>query len=208
MIEQKKCKGSGKAKGHGCGKMVKAKFRKYGLGMECKCYHKWLLNTDVGQSIVAQTTLQATKNRRSLEDAKAESKNKDSLSYLLVNVRNVVHKYIKLRDKGQDCISCGSKWHSDFQAGHFYKAELFSQLKFFDLNIHGQCPKCNIFLEGNLNEYSLRLRKKLGKHKYLMLVKMAESCKKDTKFKWDKFKLKEQREVYKEKIKMLKSVQN
>ena len=76
MIEYKKCKGSGKAKGHGCGKMVKAKFRKYGLGMECKCYHKWLLNTDVGQSIVAQTTLRATKNRRSLEDAKAESKNK------------------------------------------------------------------------------------------------------------------------------------
>ena len=71
MIEFKKCKGNGKAKGHGCGKMVKAKFRKYGLGMECKCYHKWLLNTDIGQSIVAQTTLQATKNRRSLEDAKA-----------------------------------------------------------------------------------------------------------------------------------------
>ena len=38
---------------------------------------------------------------------------------------------------------------------------------------------------------------------------MAESCKKDTKFKWDKIKLKDQREIYKEKIKkILKSVQN
>ncbi len=108
-----------------------------------------------------------------------------------------------MRDKGKPCISCGTPWHQDFQAGHFYKAELFSTIKFHELNIHGQCVQCNIRKEGNESEYRVNLPQRIGKENFDHLNHLAVIDKK-TDFKWDRETLLEIRKYYRKKIKKLK----
>lgn len=202
MIQEKKCKGQGKAKSvKGCGKLVKVKYRKYGLCTSC--YADFILNTDYGKLLLEKATLKATKQRRELETATKEKKNREGLTTLLESVKKVCHDYIKLRDKGKPCISCGHPWHSEHQAGHFYKAELYSNLKFHELNINGQCVRCNIRLEGNLNPYAINLENKIGKWKFNVLKAEAEQYNKNG-FKWDREVLKSIRTNYRNKIKKLK----
>ena len=202
MIEpkEKPCKGEGIAKGYGCGKMTK--YRVYGLGKMC-CYADWLLNSENGKIKLAKAQLKATKPRREFEQFKKERKKRMSLQTLLDSVKKVCHEYIRLRDKGKPCISCGTPWHQDFQAGHFYKAELFSTIKFHEFNIHGQCVQCNIRKEGNESEYRVNLPQRIGKENFDHLNHLAVIDKK-TDFKWDRETLIEIRKYYREKIKKLK----
>lgn len=204
MKKEKPCKGIGKAHGvKGCGKVTA--YRTYGLCDSCRA--DFLLNDERGKIILQKATLKATapriKAQKDLEKAKQERKNKNSLELLKVNVRTVCHNYIKLRDKHKPCISCGQPWHSDFQAGHFYKAELFSTLKYDEHNIHGQCPGCNLRKEGNLAPYAVNLPRRIGLNLFRELENKA-SIDKQTNFKWDRQILNEIRKYYQQKIKELK----
>lgn len=193
----KKCKGTGKAIGYGCGKLTA--HRQFGLGKMC-CYPDWLLNSENGKIYLEKITLKITKPRLDLQQAKKESKQNKSLSYLIQNTVNICHEFIRLRDKGKSCISCGEPWHSDFQAGHFYKAELYSSLKFDETNINGQCQGCNLYKDGNESGYRVGLIKRYSKG-YLDLLDSKALLDKKKVFKWDRVKLKEIQDYYKKKIK-------
>lgn len=199
MIEPKPkpCKGTGQAKGYGCGKITK--YRVYGLGKMC-CYANWLLTSENGKIKLAKAELKVTKDRRELEAVKEEKKQRNGLATLLKSVRDVCHKYVRLRDKGKPCISCGEPYHKDHQAGHFYKAELFSSIKFNEDNIHGQCVQCNIRREGNESEYRVRLPNRIGKEKFEKLNDLA-ALDKQINHKWDREELKRIRSYYNQKLK-------
>ncbi len=188
------------AKGYGCGKMTY--HRIYGLGKMC-CYSDWLLNTENGKIKMQKAMLKASKPRREFEEFKKERKTKSVISQLLESTRNTCHEYIRLRDKGKPCISCGTQWHQEFQAGHFYKAETFSTIKFNELNIHGQCVQCNIRKDGNNSEYTVRLPDRIGAKDFEHLNYLT-SIDKKTNFKWERSNLIEIRKYYREKIKTLK----
>lgn len=178
LITEKKCKGQNKAKGHGCNIFVPVSLynksnRIYGLGLSCGCYGKWLTSTPEGKEKIQKATLKATKQRRDLKEAETQKKERKSLPYLIKNTVNAVHKNIKQRDKYKPCISCNTPWHKDFQAGHYYKAELYYTLKFDYDNIHGQCVKCNIRLEGNLNPYGINLPIRIGNDAFNELKEKA-----------------------------------
>lgn len=197
--KEKQCKGIGHAYGiKGCGK--KTKYRKYGLCHSCLA--DFLIHNDKGKLILERATLKAAKPRLELEKAKEETKQNKSLSQLLINVRTVCHTYIKKRDYGKPCISCGEPWHKDFQAGHYYKAELYSTLKFDELNIHGQCEGCNIRKDGNLSEYAVKLPNRIGIEKVEELNELA-SLDHQKDFKWDRIELNKIRQYYKSKTKEL-----
>lgn len=183
MIEakKKKCKGTGQAKGYGCGQLTF--HRVYGL-CKMKCYPDWLLNSDAGKAKLQKSILKASKPRLELEKAKTARKEQNTLKSLLTNVRMQLHAYIRQRDKGKPCISCGGQWNDTFQAGHFYKAELYSNLKFDKDNIHSQCQGCNLFNEGNESGYRVGLINRYGKEFVDALDKKAQSYKKES-FKWD-----------------------
>jgi hypothetical protein len=208
MITQKKCKGNGVARGYGCYDMVPVSLygkanRVYGLGKSCGCYSNWLRTSPEGKEKIQKATLKAAKPRKELEKASEETRQNKSLSALLINVRTVCHTYIKKRDYGKPCISCGEPWHKDFQAGHYYKAELFSTLKFNEHNIHGQCEGCNIRKEGNLSQYSVNLPIRIGNVPFSILNKLAKLDRQRSMFKWDRIKLNETREYYKKLLKQL-----
>lgn len=208
----KKCKGANKAKGFGCGKVLSFSERnglkiyksKYGLGFDCGCYSNWLLTSEQGKKILNTTISKVKQPRLELEQAKQESKSNKSLFYLLQNTVNICHEYIRLRDKNKPCISCGEPWHSDFQAGHFYKAELYSSLKFDETNINGQCQGCNLYKEGNESGYRVGFIKRYSKG-VLDFLDSKALLEKNKGFKWDRIKLKEIRNYYKLKIKELKN---
>lgn len=112
------------------------------------------------------------------------------------------HLYIRNRDAGNPCISCGK--YTTLQAGHFYSGGHYSALRFDEDNIHGQCLRCNYYLSGNLNNYRINLEKKIGAEKLAKLDLKADIYKRNRTFKWDKFTLLDTIKYYKEKNKSLK----
>ena len=57
--------------------------------------------------------------------------------------RKAFQSYIRERDKGKPCISCGTTTATKWDAGHYLKAELYTGLIFNEDNVHRQCQRCN-----------------------------------------------------------------
>ena len=201
-MKLKKCNGNGKAKDYGCGKDVVQNTRVYGLGRECGCYSNWLLNSTEGKAKIERSKLKATKPRRDFQRYKDELESEKKLSWLLINVRTVVHEYIRTRDKGKPCVSCGTEWNETFQAGHWKKAELYPELRYNEFNILGQCKRCNLFLDGNVQKYSDNILERISVANRDEIERIASNSKKNN-FKWDRQELIQIREKFKKKLKEL-----
>jgi hypothetical protein len=76
----------------------------------------------------------------------------------------VFNKWIRLRDKGNNCISCNKPAKKE-NAGHYMSAGGNPELRFEPLNVHLQCEYCNTYLHGNLINYRINLIKKIGLEK-------------------------------------------
>lgn len=202
MIQEKKCKGMGQAHGFGCGKLTLAKTRKYGL---CpSCYPDWLLNSDAGKVKMHKAINQVQKPRLEFEKALKEKNDRKGITTLIQSVVTVFHQYVRERDKHKPCIACNTPWKEDFQASHYYKAELYSTLKFHEDNVHSGCMECNLRKEGNLSKYAVNLPLRIGTEKFEILNELA-ALEKKTRFKWCREELREIRDKYKVKLKELKN---
>jgi hypothetical protein len=116
-------------------------------------------------------------------------------------LQSVFNKYIRLRDEGLGCISCGS--FNEIQAGHFYNVGHYSWLRFNENNVHSQCKRCNYFLRGNLLPYRENLIKKIGTVPFEQLEIMSKI--KQVK-KLGGFELEHLIKYYQQKIKELKKI--
>ena len=163
------------------------------------CYSKWLLTTKEGQNKLNKATVKANKPRKELSEARSHKKEFERLGTLIKNVSIICHKYIRERDKYKPCISCGEPWNDKHQAGHFYKAELFSTLKFNEDNINGQCQGCNLYKEGNESQYRVNLPERIGTERYNELNRLA-ALEKKTDFKWSRTDLNKIRNYFKLKL--------
>jgi hypothetical protein len=192
MIKEKKCKGQAQAISfQGCGKLVNVAFRKYGLCSSC--YAEFLTDTEVGKVILFKTINKVQKPRIELEKAYKDNKEKKGINGALLVTKTLVHAYVRKRDKDKNCISCGCQWNDKFQAGHYYPGGSFETLKFHLDNINGQCEQCNLFKEGNFENYTLNLPERIGKERFDNLVRLAQIDKQFSKV-WNLENLKEIRE--------------
>ena len=114
--------------------------------------------------------------------------------------QQVFNKYIRERDSGLPCISCGRYHDGQYHAGHFLTTAAHPELRFNELNCHKQCAPCNNHLSGNIVEYLPSLVAKIGQDKVDFLYNNQ------SKHKYTIEDLKEIREYYKDKIKLLKEV--
>lgn len=185
--KEKKCKGTGKASGYGCGKMKLN--RRYGLGLNC-CYGDWLYNSKEGKEKVEKATLKATESRRSLERTEKQLRNKTETTRALENTKKVVHSYVNKRDRYKPCISCGCQWDETFEAGHLFSANNYRSIKFHLYNINGQCYFCNHKKSGNEAAYLINLPERIGKEATEELKELARLDKQFNKH-WTKEELKE-----------------
>lgn len=95
-----------------------------------------------------------------MESTTIQKYQKATTASLKKRAQTVFNAWIRERDKGQPCISCGNT--TELQAGHYYSAGHFPQLRFNEDNVHGQCLRCNYFVCGNLTPYRVNLEKKIG----------------------------------------------
>lgn len=136
-------------------------------------------------------------DKRSWNKEKKERKERlKTRSDHLKEVQTVFNKFIRLRDKGNNCISCGKPCKKE-NAGHYRSVGGNPELRFEELNCHLQCEYCNTYLHGNLIEYRKGLIKKIG----VELVEWLEGVHELKKYTIQE--LKDLKEYYKDKIKEL-----
>lgn len=75
-----------------------------------------------------------------------------------------VNRYVRLRDAGRPCVSCGKPNDGSHQrhASHLRSVKAAKQLRFNLHNIHASCSQCNAAESGNLLEYRRRLVERFG----------------------------------------------
>jgi hypothetical protein len=79
----------------------------------------------------------------------------------IADLQKVFNRFIRLRDEGIPCISCGATVAEDWHAGH-YVPTTKQYLRFNEFNVNVQCSKCNTHLRGNIIPYRINLIKKIG----------------------------------------------
>lgn len=102
-----------------------------------------------------------TKKEQIKKPKKVKTKVVLSLAQLKKKVQRVVNAYVRKRDENEPCISC-NKWSESWDAGHYLPMGSKGYFRFEPDNIHKQCISCNRFKHGNLIEYRINLRKKIG----------------------------------------------
>jgi hypothetical protein len=82
----------------------------------------------------------------------------------LKDLQVVFNRFIRLRDDGKPCVSCGRPDGDDHQrhASHYKSRGAHPELAFNVLNCHASCATCNNFLSGNLVPYRIELINRIG----------------------------------------------
>lgn len=86
-------------------------------------------------------------------------------AYQLRKAQAIYNTYIRTRDCGDACISCGNLTGAKLNAGHYLSVGGHPELRFEELNCHLQCEHCNTHLSGNIARYRINLIKKIGLRK-------------------------------------------
>lgn len=103
------------------------------------------------------------KKERAITKEKKRLLKETDRSHWLKKSQIVFNAWIRERDKGLPCISCGiPDGKGKRNAGHYRPAGLHTALRFDEKNVSGQCERCNTSLSGNLIEYRKGLVKKIG----------------------------------------------
>lgn len=199
-LKEKRCKGQGKAISvKGCGELTK--WRRYGLCPDCLA--NFLFGTDCGKLLMERSILPKAKSIVRKESKLKDKQARDNLKKLSdyeAEARKAFQKFIRLRDSGLPCISCGTVTAELWDGGHYKKAELYSGLIFNENNCHKQCRKCNHYLGGNELNYRSGLITRFGENYVLELEKTALNRR---LYKYTKEELIDIKKKYNEKIKSL-----
>lgn len=152
-LKQKPCKGTGKAKGHGCKTIVYA-FR-YGLCQ--KCFQSWLLNTPEGQIVLDKSQIRG-KKKFDIDQRIERRKEKEALIPPYEKLQRKIQEIVRLIDKGQLCLARNIRGR--MQGGHIYAKGGNSQMRYNLHNIHRQSAHSNkyknddgLLREGIIYEY-------------------------------------------------------
>ena len=170
----------------------------------CKCKFEPQYNSV--QSVCSfecsiELTKKNQKKKAQKEWNKEKKKRKEALktkSDHLKELQVLFNKWIRLRDKGNNCISCNKPCKKE-NAGHYRSVGGNPELRFEPLNVHLQCEYCNTYQHGNLIEYRKNLINKIG----LCKVEWLEGSHELKHYTIDD--IKKLKVVYKYKIKHLES---
>lgn len=104
--------------------------------------------------------------RREWNKRKADVK---PLSHWMNMTQRAFNDYIRARDEGNGCISCGSTTATEYHAGHYRTTAAASHLRFNEDGCHLQCASCNVHHSGAITQYRINLISKIGLERVLEL---------------------------------------
>lgn len=168
-LKPKKCKGTGKAVGHGCGEPQI--YRKYGLGFKCGCYKKWLLNTSEGLETIRKTAKTAHKKEVTKINKEKKEKKEQFIEYS-EKLQDKINEIVRLIDLGLPCLA--RNYHpKQVHAGHIYSRGSNSSMRYNLHNIHRQSAQSNHFQneDGLLRE---GLKKEYGEQYFQFLSDLRQ----------------------------------
>lgn len=181
----KKCKGTGKAKGFGCGielpyterNGIKSYKATYGLGHDCKCYYKWL-SGDTPEA-KEQFNKLIISNKKKLEDEKKRVNRE--LKRKTISVDEYRAKYVQPKinqiareiDFGQPCISSGN--YGKMNGGHFIDIGSNRTTAINLHNIHIQSFHSNHWKSGDKSKYRLGIIEIYGSD-YFDFIESLHGC--------------------------------
>ena len=113
---------------------------------------------------LGKTNIQKQNAKAWRKEKKIRKEKLKSQSDWLQDLQKYFNTFIRLRDRDQPCISCGTtRTDIKYDAGHFWTTGGFPNVRFDEDNVHKQCSNnCNFKKSGNINEYRPRLIKKIG----------------------------------------------
>lgn len=97
------------------------------------------------------------------KDIKVRKEKLKSRADHLKDTQHAFNAWIRARDAGQPCISCGTTADVQYCAGHYRTTAASPELRFEPLNVNLQCNRnCNMGKSGNLLGYRPGLIQKIG----------------------------------------------
>lgn len=100
------------------------------------------------------------------EELRAYRASRKSVSQATREAQAAFNAWVRARDAGEGCISCGStpeqKPGGTMDAGHYRSTGAAPALRFHEDNCHAQCVRCNRDLSGNSVAYRQRLLERIG----------------------------------------------
>lgn len=119
----------------------------------------------------AYSETQRIKTKKAIKDiAEQRKRDRERLKHLksrsewLKELQVIFNRFIRLRDAGLPCISCGHPDDGSRQrhASHYKSVGGNPALRFDQSNCHSSCSICNNWLSGNLVPYRVALIAKVG----------------------------------------------
>ena len=106
-------------------------------------------------------SIKAKRERKETKERKAKLKTRRDW---LREAQTAFNRFIRMRDTGKPCISCGRHHQGQIHAGHYLSVGAHPELRFDGINVHAQCAPCNNHLSGNIVEYRKGLIARYGQH--------------------------------------------
>lgn len=105
--------------------------------------------------------------RRDRAETKTKLEAMEGLPALKRKAQAAFNGFIRARDEGMPCISCGKALIAGaigggYDAGHYRSVGSAPHLRFDPTNCHGQCKHCNQYLAGNHVAYRQGLLERIG----------------------------------------------
>lgn len=132
------------------------------------CEYEYKVQTAVKAGLKERERLAKERKKKDREVInKLKEKHKDGPYYKKI-LQAVFNTFIKLRDKNDGCISCGTKKPDiQYAAGHFFTVGSAPALRYNEDNVHRQCNVyCNDKKSGNIANYRPNLIKKIGQDRF------------------------------------------
>ena len=119
------------------------------------------LQTCCGPSCAIEQAKAARIKKEAKEDREKKLKLKSRATWMR-EAQASFNRWIRARDAGHPCISCGRHHQGQIHAGHFLGTGARPELRFDERNVNLQCQPCNTHLSGNLLMYRIGLIAKIG----------------------------------------------
>ena len=134
--------------------------------------------------IIALDRVAKKKSKEAKAERAADKLKLKKKSDYAADAQAAVNKYVKWRDWGKECVSCGRRHIFDVtrNASHLYSRGSNSALRFHLWNIHMSCIQCNKDKGGNAAEYYPLLCERIGQDKVEFIRNTNRSRKYTTEY--------------------------
>lgn len=107
---------------------------------------------------IRKVTKMSKKNIKPVDKNKPKSRSK-----LVKELDAIFSKYIRLRDDGGGCVTCGvvKPW-KEMQACHFYSRGRYPT-RWHESNVFSGCYRCNVILKGSYINYTRYMIDRFGR---------------------------------------------